>query len=123
VPASVRLQEGRRQNMKTLIAAVLAAFAGTSSVTSGSTGEVAVTVDGDGFSPSRVTVPKGAEVRLVFTRTTDATCAKAVAFPELGITKDLPLKEPVAIVVAGAKAGTYTFQCGMGMYESKLVIE
>lgn len=109
--------------MKTLIAAVLAALGATTSVGPGSAGEVAVTVDGNGFSPSQVTVPKGSDVRLVFTRTSDATCAKAVAFPELGITKDLPLKEPVTVVIAAAKAGTYTFQCGMGMYKSKLVIE
>lgn len=84
---------------------------------------VAVTVNGDGFTPSEIKVQKGETTTLVFTRTSDATCAKAVAFPELGLTKALPLNQAVEIEVPVASARTLTFQCGMGMYKSRVVIQ
>lgn len=86
-------------------------------------GKVNVTADANGFSPSSVKVQKGAPLELVFTRTTDETCANKVVFPELGITKELPLNTPVALTVPTGDARTLTFQCGMGMFKSKVVIQ
>lgn len=87
------------------------------------TRRVEITAGDNGFQPSSVAVKKGELTTLVFTRTTNDTCATAVVFPELGIKKDLPLKQPVAIEVPTDKARTLAFQCGMGMYKSKVVIE
>jgi plastocyanin domain-containing protein len=83
---------------------------------------VAVTVGSDGFQPSTVSAAKGQKLTLTFTRTTDGTCAKAVSFPELGIKKDLPLNQPVSIDIPTSEARKLTFQCGMGMYKSSVVI-
>lgn len=85
-------------------------------------GKVSVTVNEDGFSPSAIKAKKGDSLMLEFTRTSDHTCAKSVAFPELNMTKDLPLNTPVAIHVPTDQARTLTFQCGMGMYKSSVVI-
>lgn len=83
---------------------------------------VRVTVDGKGFTPSRIEVNRGADTTLQFTRTSDATCAKKVVFPEIGVEEDLPLNQPVAIKVPTSEARTLTFQCGMGMYKSSVVV-
>lgn len=85
-------------------------------------GAVAVTADDKGFTPSSVTFKKGAPASIVFTRTTDDTCAKEVVIPDLHVTKDLPKNQPVAIEIPTDSAKTLTFQCGMGMYKSQIVV-
>lgn len=86
------------------------------------TGQIPITADDKGFSPSSVTVQKGATTSLVFTRTTDDTCATKVVFPELKIEKDLPKGTPVKIDIPTDKEQKLTFQCGMGMYKSSVVV-
>lgn len=81
-----------------------------------------VAVSEKGFVPSSVSATKGEPLVLEFTRTTDVTCATKVAFPELNLTKDLPLNVPVQVPVPTDQARRLTFQCGMGMYKSSVVI-
>lgn len=85
-------------------------------------GTVKVTAGEKGFEPSSVRLKKGAAATLVFTRTTDDTCATEVVFPQLNVKKDLPKGQPVAITIPTDKEQTLTFQCGMGMYKSSVVI-
>jgi hypothetical protein len=85
-------------------------------------GAVPVTAGEDGFKPSSVTFAKGSAGKLVFTRTTDDTCATEVVFPELDIKKELPKGKPVTVDIPTDKAQKLTFQCGMGMYKSSVVI-
>jgi len=83
---------------------------------------VPITVDAKGFSPSSVDVKKAEKVQLVFTRTSNDTCATEVVFPDINVKKDLPLNKAVAIDVPTDATRTLTFQCGMGMFKSKVVI-
>jgi len=79
-----------------------------------------------GFVPSRVALAKGApgsKATLTFTRETDDTCALDVVFPELDVKKPLPLHAPVSVDVPTDEARTFTFQCGMAMYKSAVVVE
>jgi hypothetical protein len=85
-------------------------------------GSVKVTVSDHGFVPSSIQAKRGQPLTLEFTRVSDQTCAKQVAFPELNLTKDLPLNTTVTIQVPTDVARTLTFQCGMGMYKSAVVI-
>ena len=85
-------------------------------------GAVQITADENGFKPSSVTFKKGAPASLVFLRTSDDTCATEVVFPELNIKQDLPKGKPVTIAVPTDKDQKLTFQCGMGMYKSAVVI-
>jgi plastocyanin domain-containing protein len=82
-----------------------------------------VKVDKKGFSPSEVKLEKGKGAQLVFVRTTDETCAKEVVFPELKLEKPLPLNTPVSIDIPTTEARTLTFQCGMAMYKSSVLIQ
>src|SRR5262249_14837089 len=82
-----------------------------------------VIADRKGFSPSHVEIEKGKPASLVFVRTSDQTCATQVVFPELKVEKELPLNTPVAIDVPTTEARTLTFQCGMGMYKSSVVVQ
>ncbi|MBX3205523.1 MAG: cupredoxin domain-containing protein [Labilithrix sp.] len=86
-------------------------------------GAIEVTADENGFKPSSVTFKKGAPASLVFTRTTDETCATEVVFPALDVKKDLPKGTAVTIDIPTDKAQKLTFQCGMGMYKSAVVID
>jgi len=88
-------------------------------------GELRVIADEHGFTPMSLPLSKGAAgatANVTFLRTTDKTCATEVVFPELSITKELPLEKPIVIGIPVDRARTLTFQCGMGMYKGALVV-
>lgn len=85
---------------------------------------VAVTAGQSGFSPNQITLPMGRTTTLVFTRTTERTCATEVVLPELDIGPvTLPLNEPVEITVTPTDTGQFTFACGMDMHRGSLVVQ
>jgi plastocyanin domain-containing protein len=85
-------------------------------------GSIAITADDKGFTPSSVSLKKGAPAQLVFTRTSDATCATEVVFPDLKITKKLPLNTPVSVDVPTDAPRSLSFACGMGMFKGAVVV-
>ena len=75
-----------------------------------------------GFVPSTVEAAPGETVTLRFKRTTGSGCLASVAFPDLGVSKDLPQGTPVDIpVTIPADGSKVLFQCGMGMIRGRVV--
>lgn len=86
--------------------------------------EIAVAVTDKGFEPSQPQIERGEAVTLVFTRTTDQTCATDVMFPRLGMKVQLPLNEAVRVEIpAGAVEDTLYFACGMNMVSGQIVAQ
>jgi plastocyanin domain-containing protein len=110
------------QRLILVVVVLAAAAAGCKDKPALPPGAVQVTVDEEGFKPSSVTFRKGVPASLVFLRTSDDTCATEVAFPELNIEKDLPKGKPVTIDIPTDKDQRPTFQCGMGMYKSAVMV-
>ncbi len=77
-----------------------------------------------GFEPQQVRARKGQPVTLVFTRTTDATCIRAIDIPDENVKAlELPLEKAVSVTVTPRKAGVEKFHCSaMGMGDGKLVV-
>ena len=84
--------------------------------------EVRITVSEKGFEPPRVAAPAGTRLRLIFVRTSDATCATEVTIPTLKITRALPLNQPVDIELMPQKSGDIEFACGMEMFKGTIVV-
>lgn len=82
----------------------------------------AISVTEKGFEPASVTLQAGAPARLIFTRKTDATCAKEVVFPDFNIKKALPLNQPVTVEFTPKKSGALNYACGMNMLRGQVVV-
>ena len=74
-----------------------------------------ITAGPEGYSPSTVEAKKGESLVLRFTRTTKSECLSSVVFPDLKLTRELPLNAAVEIPVKADKVGKIGFQCGMNM--------
>ncbi len=91
-------------------------------VTSGGYQEVMVLVKG-GYTPDMIVVEKGRPVRLNFVRAESASCSEMVLFPDLNKSAKLPEGETVPVEFVPDKAGEFGFQCQMGMFRGKLIVE
>jgi plastocyanin domain-containing protein len=85
--------------------------------------QVAISVTADGFQPAEVRTKAGQPLRLVVTRTTERTCATELVIKDLGITKALPLGQPVTIDLQPTKDGRLRYACGMDMIAGVIVVE
>jgi plastocyanin domain-containing protein len=83
--------------------------------------EVRVEVRG-AYSPDRIAVEAGRPVRLTFERREENPCTAQVIFPDLGIVKDLPVGQPVAVEFTPERAGELDFHCGMNMVRGKVLV-
>lgn len=87
---------------------------------------VAINVTKRGFEPDPIKVAANTQLVLVFTRTTDATCAKSIVLPlpdGKKLERDLPLNKPVELAVTFAKAGAITYACSMDMSKGTIVVQ
>lgn len=76
-----------------------------------------------GYSPDVLVVKAGQPVRLNFNRQESASCSEMVLFPDFGKSAKLPEGETIPIEFTPEKPGEYDFQCQMGMFHGKLIVE
>jgi plastocyanin domain-containing protein len=76
-------------------------------------GEIALKLTEQGFEPADFTVKKGEPLKLVITRTTDATCAKEIVVDEYAVRSELPLGKPVTVTFTPTKTGALHYGCAM----------
>jgi RND family efflux transporter MFP subunit len=103
-------------------APVRAAALGSAAAATGGVQEFAVSVTERGFEPATIRARKDQAVRLTFTRTTDATCAKEVVVPALEIRRALPLGTPVTVEFT-TQNQEIPFACGMDMLHGTVLVQ
>ena len=84
--------------------------------------EAMVLVKG-GYTPDVIVVERGKPLRLNFVRAESASCSEMVLFPDFNKSAKLPEGETVSIELMPDKPGEYGFQCQMGMFRGKLIVE
>lgn len=92
------------------------------SQTSGGYQEAMVLVKG-GYTPDVIVVERGKPLRLNFVRAESASCSEMVLFPDFNKSAQLPEGETVPLELMPDKPGEYGFQCQMGMFRGKLIVE
>jgi len=85
-------------------------------------GVIEITVADGVYAPARIEVPAGKPVTLRFLRKDPSPCAEKVLFDDLGISRDLPLNEPLDVVLTPGTPGEIEFTCQMRMYRGYLVV-
>jgi len=83
---------------------------------------IRITVDGSGYTPARVEVPRGAATTLEFSRPRGGNCGGTVVIPSLHIRRQLPIGATVLVPLPPLEPSDVPFHCGMGMYEGTIVV-
>ena len=76
-----------------------------------------------GYTPDVIVVERGKPVRLNFVRQESASCSEMVLFPAFNKSASLPEGETVPVEFLPKDAGEYEFQCQMGMFRGRLIVE
>lgn len=84
--------------------------------------EALIVVKG-GYTPDVLVVKAGKPVRLKFNRQETASCSEMVLFPDFDRSAHLPTGETVTVEFTPQKPGEYEFQCQMGMFRGRLLVE
>ncbi len=85
-------------------------------------GAIKIHITSNGYEPMSVPVPANRKVTLAFLRSGSPNCGAKVVFPELGLTKEIPLGGMALVEIPPSPSGELRFTCGMGMYRGRLVI-
>lgn len=84
---------------------------------------VTITVENGTYQPSRIKMPAGKAVDLLFLRKDQTPCASTVLFSSLGISEELPLNKVKQVSLPPMEVGEYEFNCQMQMYRGSLIVE
>ncbi|MHB8453510.1 MAG: cupredoxin domain-containing protein [Acidiferrobacterales bacterium] len=82
-----------------------------------------IIVDNGVYTPARLEVESGRPVTLRFLRKDPSPCAEKVIFDDFGMSRELPLGQPVELTLTPNRPGEYEFTCQMRMYRGTLVVK
>lgn len=83
---------------------------------------VDIMVEG-GYTPEVISIPKDKTTRLNFIRKDPNSCLEEVVLGDFRIRKHLPLNQKVTIEITPKQTGEFTYSCGMGMYQGKIIVK
>lgn len=119
----------KRRYVMTAFAILIAAAAGGTALAEdekSSPRRIDISVTDAGFEPKKVSVKKGEEVTLAFTRKTDKTCATEVILyvnDKERVAKKLPLNQVVPVTVTFSNSGQVGYACAMNMIGGVIVVQ
>ncbi|PKH06165.1 cupredoxin domain-containing protein [Moritella sp. Urea-trap-13] len=82
-----------------------------------------IIVENGTYQPSHIRLSSDQAATLTFLRKDESPCAATLLFPDMEISENLPLNQPVTIALPPMPAGEYPFHCQMQMYRGQLKIE
>jgi plastocyanin domain-containing protein len=108
--------------MKAWLLGVLVLVVGVAAHATAEPREIEIIVE-HGYSPRSIDIAPGEAVRLKVIRKEYTPCTKDIVFPSLGITRELPVGQPVLIDIPAQSSGEVPFRCGMNMVKGVLVVK
>lgn len=83
-------------------------------------GDLSVRVENGVYAPARLKAPANTALALQFLRVDASPCAETLIFPELDISRTLPLNQAARVALPALAPGVYHFHCQMQMYRGEL---
>ena len=90
--------------------------------TTGGYQEAMILVKG-GYTPDTIIVRHGRPVRLNFRREETTSCSDKVVFADFQKSADLPTGQTVPVEFLPKEPGEFAFECPMGMFRGRLIVE
>jgi plastocyanin domain-containing protein len=84
---------------------------------------IPIEVTSAGFLPAQIKTKSMEQIKLVVTRTTERTCAKDIVLRDFGISKPLPLNQPVEVTLTPTRPGQFRYACAMNMVAGVIIAE
>lgn len=75
-----------------------------------------------GYHPQQLEITAGEATTIVFRREERGACSRELVFPTLGLRRELPTGESVAIDIPASAPGTIPFTCGMNMMRGEIIV-
>jgi hypothetical protein len=84
--------------------------------------EVSLKISFSGYEPNTIYAKKGVPLKITATADSNAGCARAIVFPDFGVSKIIASGSSDVIEFTPDKTGEFEFRCSMGMFRGKLVV-
>ena len=84
---------------------------------------ILINAEDTGYSPSNVMAKAGIPTTVTFRTNNTEGCTRALLWDSFGVERVLPTTGDTAIEIGELEPGTYTYTCGMGMYEGSITAQ